>query len=214
MQTNFPSSSGGIRRWGFIPCVLVLLACWSVQGAVSREHDTPGTGRHGSEGWAKVTVAQGRLSVDLRDADIAMVLSRIGEQAGFSLITGPIARRTISVQFTDTELMQGLRRLLRLASLSYALVYDARTASGVGLKELRVLSEGEGDTRSLPQVAARTVEAPTNDTQQLQQESPTPPNPFVEFLQRLPQPPPQGQPVPEPSPTPPNPFVEFLQRQQ
>ena len=184
MWTNLPSSSGGIRRWWLIPCLLVLLACWSVQGAVSREHDTPGTGRDGSEGWAKITVAQGRLSVDLRDADIAMVLSRIGEQAGFSLITGPIALRTISVQFTDTELVQGLRRLLRLASLSYALVYAARTESGVGLKELRVFSEGEGDTRSLPRVAARTVEAPTNDTQQLQKESPTPPNPFVEFLQR------------------------------
>jgi hypothetical protein len=159
------------------------------------------------------------LSVDLRDADIAMVLSRIGEQAGFSVIMGPIARKTISVQFTDTELLQGLRRLLRLASLSYALGNTARTESGVGLKELWVFSEGEGDTRSLPRVAARTVEAPTPDTQQLQQESPASPHAVVEFLQRLPQPQQQDQQVPEPSPASPqespaspHAVVEFLQR--
>jgi hypothetical protein len=152
--------------------------------------------------------------VDLRDADIAMVLSRIGEQAGFAVVTGPIAGRTVSIQFTDTELVQGLRRLLRLASLSYSLVYAARTESGVGIKELRVFSEGEGDTRSLSRVATRTVEAPTNDTQQLQKESPTSPNPLLEFLQRQQQAQPEGQQVPAPAPAPPNPLLEFLQRQQ
>src|SRR5262249_3273025 len=156
MRTHFPSSPGGIRCWWLISCCLVLLAGGSVQGAVSGEHDTPGTGRDRSEGWAKVTVAQGRLSVDLKDADIAMVLSRIGEQAGFPVIMGSIAQRTISVQFTDTELVEGLRRLLQLASLSYALVYAARTDSGVGLKELRAWSEGAGDTPTLPPAPAHT----------------------------------------------------------
>jgi hypothetical protein len=178
---------------------------------VSKEPSTSGIERDGSEGWAKVTVVQGRLSVDLRDADITMVLSRIGEQAGFSVITDPIARKTVSVQFTDVELMQGLRRLLRLASLSYAVVNATRTASGVGLKELWVFAEGEGDPRRLPQVAARTVEAPTRETPQLQQAPPVSPNDVVELLQQLPEPP-QGQQVPAPSSAPPNPFAELFQQ--
>jgi hypothetical protein len=168
----------------------------------------------------KVTLVQGRLSVDARDVDIQMILQCIGEQAGFSLNLILIGRRTISVQFTDTELIQGLRNLLQLASLSYAMEYAPSAERGGGLKKLWVFSGGEEAPRSHNENAAHSVGATTHDTQQLQQESSSPTNHFIEFFQRAqqqqegwqtPQAAPTSQEV---SPTLADAFVEFFQRAQ
>jgi hypothetical protein len=158
--------------------------------------------------------------VDAREASIQMILHRIGEQAGFSLDLGPIGQRTISVQFTGVELELGLRRLLQLASLSYAMQRAPRAGGGVTLTKLWVFSEGQESPRSHYENATRNEEATTHDSQQIQEASSTALNPFVEFFQQAQQQPasPQGRPASltpqEASSTALNPFVEFFQQAQ
>ena len=133
-------------RWGVIASLLVLFVCWPAHGHAARESQTQRTWQVASEGWARVTVVQGRLSVDLREADMQTVLAEIAKQAGFTLLTGPLERQTVSVQFADVPLEQGVRRLLRLASLNHVMLSAPDAAGRVALKELRVFAAG--NTRS------------------------------------------------------------------
>jgi len=60
-----------------------------------------------------VTVSEGSLSVDLREAPVREVLTMIGRQAGLRVRIDAKATRMVSAQFTGMALDQGLRRLLR-----------------------------------------------------------------------------------------------------
>ena len=128
-------------------------------------------------------MVQGRLSVDLRDADIQTVLAQIAKQAGFTLLTGPLERQTVSVQFADVPLEQGVRRLLRLASLNHVMLSAPDAAGRVALKELRVFAGG--DTRSPFVAAARPPEAVAVQAQQPEEAPQALQNPFQELVLRL-----------------------------
>jgi type II secretory pathway component GspD/PulD (secretin) len=91
-----------------------------------------------------VAVHEGQLSVDLREVPVRDVLAAIGQQAGLRVHVGDSANRTVNAQFTDMELDQGLRRLLRSASLSYTLLYTRGQAATVILQEVRVFDEARG----------------------------------------------------------------------
>jgi type II secretory pathway component GspD/PulD (secretin) len=91
-----------------------------------------------------VAVHEGRLSVDLREAPVREVLAVIGQQTGLHMHVDATANRTVSAQFTNMELDQGLRRLLRAASLSYTLRYAQGPAATVVLEEVRVFGEARG----------------------------------------------------------------------
>jgi hypothetical protein len=90
-----------------------------------------------------VVVHDGRLSVDLQDADLGAVLAQIGRQAGIRMSAGPSAGKRVSARFADVELEAGLRRLLRLASLSHLFLYTQGLAGSVAISEVRVLGEGK-----------------------------------------------------------------------
>ena len=92
-----------------------------------------------------VVVHEGQLSVNLREAPVWDVLAAIGQQAGLRVHVDASANRTVNAQFTDVELDQGLRRLLRAASLSYTLLYARGPASTVILQEVRVFGEARGE---------------------------------------------------------------------
>ena len=89
----------------------------------------------------QVTVDQGRLSVNLWEADLAEVLAQIQQQAGITIRVSPSTEDTVSVQFTDVALDQGLRRLLQLTSRSYAMRYAPRPTGEVALLEVQVFAE-------------------------------------------------------------------------
>jgi hypothetical protein len=61
---------------------------------------------------AAIAFNDGKLSVDLRDADLADVLQQIAVRAGFQLTTSGPLRRVTAV-FTDVSLEEGIRRLVR-----------------------------------------------------------------------------------------------------
>ena len=179
--------------WGVIASLLLLFVCWPAHGHAARESQTQQTWQVASEGWARVTVVQGRLSVDLRDADMQTVLAQIAKQAGFTLLTGPLERQTVSVQFADVPLEQGVRRLLRLASLNHVMLSAPDAAGRVALKELRVFAGG--DTRSLfvaaqaqqPEETPATQTDPGQEDRErlAQKEQQALQNPFQELILRL-----------------------------
>jgi type II secretory pathway component GspD/PulD (secretin) len=85
-----------------------------------------------------VAVHQAQLSVDLQNADVAEVLSQIESQTAITINVNRMRRHTISAQFSNLELEQGLRRLLRLASLNYAILYQRGPGGTVDIQEVWV----------------------------------------------------------------------------
>src|SRR5262249_34423956 len=61
---------------------------------------------------------------------------------------GPV--HTVSVQFTDVALEQGLRRLLQLASQSYAMRYVLGPTGEVTLQEVQVFAEAPAGNQRPP----------------------------------------------------------------
>jgi len=138
---------------GVLTGLLVILI--PVLGAWSQDR-TPGTegARQGNTMEPlPITVQQGRLSVDLRGADIRPVLAQIGEQAGVDIVFSQTSARKVSAQFANVELEEGLRRLLKLASLSYIVLYGQGPTGASVVQEVRVY----GETRE-PEVQAEENE--------------------------------------------------------
>jgi hypothetical protein len=109
----------------------------------------------------QVVVQDGRLSVDVQEADLGEVLAQIGRQASIRISSGPSSGKRVSARFADVELEEGLRRLLRLASLSHSFLYAKGPAGTVTISELRVLGEGK-DTSPHP---ATVVEPRVQDNE-------------------------------------------------
>jgi type II secretory pathway component GspD/PulD (secretin) len=85
-----------------------------------------------------ITAQEGRLSVDLKEAEMRDVLTQIGKEAGITVVFESASRKRVSVRFSD-ELEPGLRRLLGLAALNYVIVYAQEAGGAVAIREVRVL---------------------------------------------------------------------------
>jgi hypothetical protein len=120
-----------------------------------------GHGAHGhaAEPWPDMAIHQGRLSVQLQDADIGDVLAAIGRQAGITIQGDPRPGIRVSMQFNGIPLDEGLRRLLRLASLSSTMVYAHSPKGAIVLTAVHVFEEATGPAPH-PQLAA---EPPAED---------------------------------------------------
>jgi hypothetical protein len=128
-----------------IPCT----GAWS-QGKGLQAQDT--RQRSAAKGL-HVVVQEGRLSVDVQEADLGEVLAQVGRQAGIRISSGPSAGKRVSARFAGVELEEGLRRILRLASLG--------PAGKVAVSEVRVLGEGK-DTSPRPATATDRGSSPTS----------------------------------------------------
>jgi hypothetical protein len=138
---------GGCRTVGVLAWLLVAALCGSGHGL-----ERPAQRLH-------LTVHQGRLSVDLWEAEVAKVLVRLGQEAGVTITGSPTSGERISAQFTDVELEVGLRRLLRLASLSHAIRYAQGPTGAVGVHEVRVFTAAPEGPLPAPPDTARDAEA-------------------------------------------------------
>jgi type II secretory pathway component GspD/PulD (secretin) len=150
MVTPRPHRRQGYGIWGRFASLLVILLLVPVVRP-----------------WAgaprlQVTVHQGRLSVDLWEADLREVLAQIHQQAGIPIRVSPGPAHTVSVQFTDVVLDHGLRQLLRLASRSYAMRYAPGPTGEVTLAEVQVFTKapaGEAQAEKPgPEVGQRFVD--------------------------------------------------------
>jgi hypothetical protein len=138
--------------------LLSLLCLLSPGTAVwSQGHGRPGEGpRQGSAApGLDIVVQQGRLSVNVQAADLAEVLAHIGRQAGIRVSPGPSAGTRVSARFADVPLEDGLRRLLRGASLSHLFLYATGPSGSVTIAEVRILGAGaEAPPPSAPLVGS------------------------------------------------------------
>ena len=159
MVTTHPHRRQGYRIWGGVASLLVILLLVPVArpwagapppGDISVQRRAP---------RLQVAVHQGRLSVDLWEADLGEVLTQIHQQAGISIRVSPGPEHTVSVQFTDVALDQGLRRVLQLASRSYAMRYAPGPTGEVTLQEVQVFAEAPAGDQS-PAGAAHAGEKP------------------------------------------------------
>ena len=161
--------SKGYRNVGLCAGLLCLLipctGAWS-QGKGLQAEDT--RSRRAAKGL-QVVVHEGRLSVDVQEADLGEVLAQVGRQAGIRISSGPSSGKRVSARFTGVELEDGLRRLLRAVSLSHSFLYAKGPAGTVTIAELRVLGEG-GDTSPGPATVAgpevvEPVQEPTSNAE-------------------------------------------------
>jgi type II secretory pathway component GspD/PulD (secretin) len=97
--------------------------------------------------------------VNLWEADLREVLVQIQQQAGIAIRVSSSPEHTVSVQFTDVALDQGLRRLLQLASRSYAMRYGPGPTGEVALQEVQVFEQAPAGDQS-PAGAAHVEEKP------------------------------------------------------
>jgi hypothetical protein len=98
-----------------------------------------------------VVVQQGRLSVELHEVEVRDVLARLRQQAGIAVVGAGEPGRRISTRFANLALEDGLRRLLRLADLSYALVSAQGRAGARSVHTLHVLgAAGSGPPPRVP----------------------------------------------------------------
>jgi hypothetical protein len=149
------------EQWMITVAVALLLPLLCGTGVWSQEkvqRDTqPRTAKLRS---VDVTVQQGRLSVDIQQADIRDVLTQIGEQAGIAVQYHARAEKRISARLMDVELEQGLQRLLRLASLGYAILYVQRPGGDVAMREVRVFDLERGESLPQPSLPAVAESSP------------------------------------------------------
>ena len=138
--------SKGYRNVGLCAGLLCLLipctGAWP-QGKGLQAEDT--RQRRAAKGL-RVVVQAGQLSVDVQEADLREVLTQIGRQANIRISSGPSAGKRVSARFAGVELEEGLRRLLRLASLSHIFLYANGPGATVTIAEVRVLGEGQDTT--------------------------------------------------------------------
>jgi hypothetical protein len=113
----------------------------------------------------QVAVHQGQLSVDLWEADLGEVLAQIHQQTGISIRVSPSPAQTLGIQFTDVPLDQGLRRLLQLASRSYAMYYAPGPTGEPALRELQVFTEAPAGDQE-PVAAVHAGEMPKGEVGQ------------------------------------------------
>jgi hypothetical protein len=139
-------------HWSISVTILGVLILWGSAWLQSSEAGKAPP--HHLESQRHIAVRQGQLSVQLQQAELLEVLSEIGRQAGI-VITGSLrSEPRLSAQFTAVPLESGLRRLLRIASLSSAMVYGPGSGGSIALREVRVFETG-GETAAPLQTIAR-----------------------------------------------------------
>jgi hypothetical protein len=129
------------RRGHVLLSLLLALSAWTSACPQARTGDIGSAPLRSQKAHMYVTVNDGTLSVDLREAPVQEVLAMISQQAGLRVRIDAAATRMVSAQFAAMALDQGLRRLLRGASLSYALRYTRGPTATAVLDEVRVFGE-------------------------------------------------------------------------
>lgn len=97
-----------------------------------------------AESLRDITVYQGQLSVHLQEADVRDVLTVIGRQAGITILADLRPGIRVSTHFSGMVLDDGLRHVLRRASLSSTMVYTRGPTGAVVLIAVHVFEEATG----------------------------------------------------------------------
>lgn len=145
------------RRWTSLLGVglVLVLSGGNVSSSWAQRPDGANPGARG------VVLAQGTLSVDVQDEEFDTMLRDIASRAQIEISNlDRLPNRRISTQFTELSLVEGLKRLLRVAGVpGYALI-TAHTEDGVRVERILFLdADASTGARSrataAPQIAGR-----------------------------------------------------------
>ena len=165
--------------WGSVLC---LLLCLCLQGRADAQGEAPRPSRRGVPSPAapgntatapaktpqplsqnaKITLDQNGLSVDVQDQDLPVVIERIANLARIELRHPEgIPNRRVSIRFSSLSVINGLKRLFRVAEVPGYLLQTAKQGDSVHVQRIVFLPEegtagtsaGRGAQRA-PQVAA------------------------------------------------------------
>lgn len=94
---------------------------------------------------AGVVFARGTLSVDVQDEDFGAMFRDIAWRAQIEISNlDGLSGRRISTRFTDLSLMEGLKRLLRVADVSGYAIMTTRAEDGVKIERILFLNANAG----------------------------------------------------------------------
>lgn len=99
--------------------------------------------------WAagNVTIQQGRMSVDLKEASLVSVAKDIEKQSGITFKgDDSLLEEKVSVSFKDLPLEQGIKRIL--ATLNYSFLFDSQGE----ISQVMIVSEGSVPSAPQPQL--------------------------------------------------------------
>jgi hypothetical protein len=199
--------------WGSVLCLLLYL---SLPGRTGAQGETPRPSRRSAPSPAtlgnaaaapaktpqalspdtKITLDQSGLSVDIQDQDLAAIIERIANLGQIELrhLEG-MPNRRVSIRFSSLSVVDGLKRLFRVAEVPGYLMMTAKQGGSEHVQRIVFLpEEGTGGTgagrgaQRTPQVAAAQ---PTQPPRPAPAVPPPPPAPTA-----APQPPtapPQGE---------------------
>lgn len=142
------------RRWASLLGIGLTLALSSGNVPSAQGQGTDAADLGASRRVAGVVFAQGTLSVDVQDEDFGMMFRDIAARAQIEIsnLDGLPARR-ISIRFTGLSLMEGIKRLLRVAGVpGYALI-TAQTENGVKVERI-LFMDASGNAGVRPRAAA------------------------------------------------------------
>ena len=104
----------------------------------------------------RVTIQNGRMSVDLQEASLVGVAKDIEKQAGISFKGDEsLLEEKVSVSFKDLPIEEGIKRIL--ANMNYSLMFDNQGQ----VSEVMIMSEGSGAVAPQPQVRPAPVRTGT-----------------------------------------------------
>jgi hypothetical protein len=138
----------GYRYFSLLVALFFLLVPCTGTWAQGKGPQVEAPSPKGAAKGIEVVVQHGRLTVSLQEADLGEVLAQIGKQAEIRISSGPSSGKKVSARFASIELEEGLRRLLRLASLSHIFLYANGPGGTLTIAEVRVLGEGKDTTPS------------------------------------------------------------------
>jgi hypothetical protein len=144
--------------------LLLIMTLWSGDWAEGREPALGDTRPAAPDQQLQLAVHHGRLSVALLGATVRELLAQIAHQAGIIIHAGVSAEKRTSVEFTDVGLEDGLRRLLRGASLSYAMRYARGPSETIALIDVHVFEDAQQGTQPLRTSAESDSEGRTEET--------------------------------------------------
>jgi hypothetical protein len=134
-------------------------------------------------GAESVTIQNGRMSVDLKEASLLGVAKDIEKQSGIAFKGDEsLLEEKVSVSFKDLPLEQGIKRIL--ANMNYSLMFDNRGE----VSEVMLMSEGSGSGAPQPQVrpAPARTGSPSPGERRPVVRRPRPSSPLVTGGSRIP----------------------------
>jgi hypothetical protein len=135
----------------FGACLLAIFLGWLVRPEFLFAQSEKSTAKISQSGTFRVKVAEGQLSVQANQAPLAKVFEEIGKQARIVVESSIAPEETITIHFDRLPLEEGIRKLAKNVSLSYA--QDSKEKAP---RITRVVVLGGEKTQSLGRAPAPT----------------------------------------------------------